>query len=161
MSSRPVLVMSGMLALLGAFGVESGCSDDASANLAEQPDAAARDAAQRDAPPTTEPPDPSLSRADCIEACSTAHPGGKARDDAIGSCWSSQCGGSCTPGAARDGGPTADAGVDGGTCLNSVTTGDPGCDLCTQARCCAEWDACFNDDRCARFTACAQLCPAQ
>jgi hypothetical protein len=162
MSSRAAgfFLSSTTVVLVAASAVGSGCSDDANPGVGGV-DAGARDATQRDAPPAEEA-GTAPSRATCIEACSTTYAGAQIKDEAIATCWSTQCPGHCTPGGADADADTGfDVGLDAGACQNPVSTGDPACDLCTRARCCAAWDGCFDDDDCARYTACVQDCPAQ
>jgi hypothetical protein len=142
------------LALAPAL-VAQACSDEpATAPRATAVDAGS-DAPRRAAPPVPSAAPPSgPTRTTCLAACGERNAAGKAKDDAIGACWSASCAGACT----RD---VVDAGLlgDAGACALPVTTGDEACDRCTRERCCAAWDGCFGDEGCAAFNACARGCP--
>lgn len=152
------LLMSTGPLVFAVCAVASGCSDDTTpaGNRADAAAPSTSDASQKDAPPEEAGPPP--SRAACIADCATTYPSAKAKDDAITTCWMTNCAGRCTDDPV-DAGIFDDVG-DGGTCQNPVTTQNLACDLCTQAHCCAPWDGCFNDTECTKFVHCTSGCPA-
>jgi hypothetical protein len=72
----------------------------------------------------------------------------------------------CQSSASNGGdGGAEDGGRDGGTTLNgsctlvdAAATGVPTCDVCAEAKCCAERNACFGSEPCADYVRCVRTC---
>jgi hypothetical protein len=158
MSSRS-LGAALLVLFLGALGTAAalaGCSDDESLKA---PSDSGREGAIPDANrPAPEEPDAEEPKS-CRERCEEAHPTALAKDEAIDSCWETNCGGPCIQELPPDGGIAADgAAPDGGTCISPVLTISLACDECTNMFCCASWDGCFQDPECTALNACYQQC---
>ena len=161
-----VSVALGALFASGAGFAISACSSstsDAPAAGDAAADVIARDTSRP--PPPDAGPDPVVeagqTKAQCLAACNTSHPGSVAKEDAIGTCWDTSCKGPCvdTPTTAFDAGEAGlpEAGANP-VCGTGATTASADCDNCTTASCCPSWAGCFNDTDCAALDDCLGKC---
>ncbi|WP_146647525.1 hypothetical protein [Labilithrix luteola] len=150
-----------------AFAIAAfvGCSSDNPGSDTAAAEDSGTDAPLPPATPRPDPPRATDSGADptldgCLAACDTAHPAGLVKDEAIDTCWSDNCQGPCIDATGPfDGGTSDDAGDAGPlACKNDVSTGGTACTRCTEAFCCAPWDACFDDADCSGLNACRAAC---
>jgi hypothetical protein len=89
----------------------------------------------------------------CISACEAKHPKGVQIGKAIDTCWSKSCPTECDGIGTGTTKPAAH-----GSCQNPVSTPSADCSQCTVDKCCAAWDACFDDADCSALNTCSIAC---
>ncbi len=89
----------------------------------------------------------------CISACETKYPQGTQIGMGIDTCWGQKCKTECNGIGAGQSKPPAM-----GSCKNDVRTPSAACSQCTVDKCCAAWDACFDNAQCSALNACSIAC---
>jgi hypothetical protein len=161
-----VSIAAGMLLAAGAGVAISACSSSTADVRFDVNDAAFDVARDTNRPPTFDAaPEPDAeagqTQQQCLDACNAKHMASVAKEDAIGTCWDTNCKGPCedTPATGFDAGEAGlpEAGANP-LCGTGAATGSTDCDNCTTALCCPAWSGCFADTDCSALDDCLGTC---
>lgn len=165
-SSRfAVSIAAGMLLAACAGVAISACSSSTTDAPAAGTDAAPDVARDTNRPSIDASPEPDAeagqTQEQCLAACNALHMASVAKEDAIGTCWDTNCKGPCvdTPATGFDAGEAGlpDAGANP-LCGTGANTNSLDCDNCTTANCCPSWSGCFGDTDCTALDDCLGTC---
>ena len=161
-----VSIAAGVLLAAGAGVAISACSSSTTDAPAAGTDAGLDVARDTNRPaPIDATPDPvaeaGQTQQQCIDACNAKHMASVPKEDAIGTCWDTNCKGPCVdnPATGFDAGEAGlpEAGANP-LCGTGATTGAADCDNCTTAHCCPAWSGCFGDTDCSALDDCLGTC---
>ncbi|MDB5216616.1 MAG: hypothetical protein JWO86_4543 [Myxococcaceae bacterium] len=162
-----VTLSAGMLFASGAGFAISACSSSTTTPAATDTTDAALDAPRDtnrpavDSSTDTDSSTTPQTQAECLAACDAKHPNAVAKDNAIGTCWDTNCKGPCVddPATAFDAG--SDAAIDAGPnplCGTGAQSFSADCDNCTTTFCCTSWAGCFGEMDCSDYDTCLGTC---